>query len=368
MSLPPEIPERLLRSLRAAGQDAAVPADQVEPALEYLRRLLLDFDALERHIAFLQELYDSPFCYARPRRDYWSPERAEPDLQGSRFPYAKPLPDPLVHAILDEGPDRLRPGKSPPDELGKLLLNPVALYDLFDLITDILPDAWIPELQRLGQARRQQQLAAGPSKEPATIPLPAKPPKNQGAEGPGGPRAVARADGARAWRLAALSSLAAAAVLVVCLIVVLRRQSGGGGDAGANLVVSATPKFGDRKGTTRPLTGMVVTSNFDGFVTLVFFEPKNRQVVLPTPGSTQEWRVAGDGSPTAVVLPDHVEDATAALVIVTETPADAPIRKLLDPQRYTADQIDQAQSLLQTRLRDLNFKRFTIKPIKLDTR
>lgn len=151
--------------------------------------------------------------------------------------------------------------------------------------------------------------------------------------------------------------------MVVALIVVLQRQPSES-DFGKNLLASVTPKFGDRKGPERILTGLEVESNFDGHATVVFFRPNNKQVVVPTLGSDQDWAVRAGGPPTALVLPDSVEDATAAILIVTETPADASIRKLLD-KRYTADQMEEVQSLLQTKLRNLNYKRFSINPIKI---
>jgi len=134
-----------------------LPDDKIEEALGWLRRIVLDFDALDAHIGVLQELYDSSFRYPRMRRDQL-PELQPAAAEAIRFTYHSPLEEGRVLAILEGGPNVLRPGETNRHELPKLLLNPVALHDLFDVINDLLPEKWLPEMQRIGRELYQREV------------------------------------------------------------------------------------------------------------------------------------------------------------------------------------------------------------------
>jgi hypothetical protein len=126
-------------------------------------------------------------------------------------------------------------------------------------------------------------------------------------------------------------------------------------------MASAAPRYGDRKGS-KQLTGLEVTSNFDGHVTIVALAEKRRHDVIPGSGEA-EIRVKAGGGPVAVPLPDAGE-LRAALIVVTQTPADYPIRMLLDQRRYTAGQIDEVERVLRAALEDKGYRHFTFTRLK----
>lgn len=135
-------PESLLNSLfesdRESNGSPTLLPEHREQALRWLRRSLIDFDSLDQHIGQLQRLYQSRFRYPRPRRDRGNLQLPVEPPQDSAFRHAGTLPDEKVTAILDKGVDGLSN-----DELARLLLNPRALFDLFDCIDELQPDYWI---------------------------------------------------------------------------------------------------------------------------------------------------------------------------------------------------------------------------------
>ncbi len=140
-----QLPEALIAELRRTGPTPVLAAEKRTTALAWLRCALVDFRSLDRHIRLLQRLYDSPFRYPRPRRD--GPDDEPPAAAAAgRFPFAQPLPEPRVLAVVDEGIDVLDN-----DELASLMLNPIALFDLFDVIGELCPDAWLAVMQQVGQ-------------------------------------------------------------------------------------------------------------------------------------------------------------------------------------------------------------------------
>ena len=139
------LPESLMRQLfesdcSADGTPSLRP-DNRALAIHWLQRLLVDFDALDQHIALLQKLYVAPFQYPRPRRDRWDMDQLLDPPADSNFTHVDRLPDEQVTAILDKGVDALAD-----DELGTLLLNPYALFDLYDCIDDVQPEYWMDAL------------------------------------------------------------------------------------------------------------------------------------------------------------------------------------------------------------------------------
>ena len=152
-------PEALIRKLydadEASSDRPALPKDSREPALAWLRRALVDFDALDQHIGLLQRLYASPFQYPRPRRDGWDPGQAIERPADSTFTHSEPLDDERITAILDQGIDCLADY-----ELFQLLLNPYALFDLFDCIDDVQPDYWLDAIHDFVTAHGTRQSTA----------------------------------------------------------------------------------------------------------------------------------------------------------------------------------------------------------------
>jgi len=131
-------------------------AEQRAQTVNWLRQVLLDFEALDQHIGLLEELYGIPFRYSRPRR-YCLPAMDIPDSESTlptTFLDCERLPDVQVTAILNEGIECFQAKKD--SELQQLLLNPVALFDLFDVIDELQPDRWLEEMTQLGNAMYPQ--------------------------------------------------------------------------------------------------------------------------------------------------------------------------------------------------------------------
>ena len=196
-------PRDLLRVLfdsdRATNGSPALPDGGREEALSWLRRAFVDFEALEQHLLFLRELYDAPFSFPRPRRDCWTAEQLQAPTEPTKFRHVSRLDDERIRAVADEGVDALSDA-----ELAKLLLNPFALFDLFDVIDDLLPEKWQPVMHTVGKEllNRGEKAALTP-KERVVPPKPSSTPV--GREG----------DGRKSLFLRLYPMAAAAAILVL---------------------------------------------------------------------------------------------------------------------------------------------------------
>ncbi len=342
----PAPPKQLLEKLFRAGDHPEVLDSERTEALEWLRVVLVDFTVLNQHVDLLQQLYgDDTFRYPGSRRDGGSSQPPPPD---SRFRFKDVWTSEKLLPTLEGGVNVLKN-----DELGELLLNPYAMADLHDMISDMDPDAWLPVLQKVGremmrrehvgmQTRQQQERPQRPG--PAQRPFSPKP------------------NGRRTLWWAVGSSLATAAVMLIVFSTFYQALTKTTPPIDVPLVAEATPTYGPRQRggvLESALTQLTVTSNRDGHVCIVFLEPKNRQFIIPVSGSEKEYLAKADGTPTTVDISDNADDATVAVVIVTETPADASVRKLLEA-RYTAAQVDEVVVTLQTGLKRLNFQRVSI--------
>jgi len=151
-----EIPRSLIQEVFQSDQRTrgkpTLPAEQRERAQRWLTRILVDFDALDEHIGMLQSLYSADFCYPRARRDCWTTEQLEPSAEPTKFTQSDRLTDDRVSAVADDGINALDD-----DELARLILNPFALHDLFDVIDELHPDAWMPVIHDIGKALMQNQ-------------------------------------------------------------------------------------------------------------------------------------------------------------------------------------------------------------------
>lgn len=179
--MPEELLRRLYESDRHSQGRSQLPPATGEQARAWLRRTLVEFDSLDEHIALLQKLYGSSFQYPRPRRDRGRlPQPAEASAD-STFAHAELLNDETVTSILDAGIDTL-----PDDELARLLLNPYALFDLFDCIDDVQPDYWIDAIHDFVTVHRDSrqkptQIAAGNGRsDPLLPPLTVSEPRSNG--------------------------------------------------------------------------------------------------------------------------------------------------------------------------------------------
>ena len=166
--LPRDLMQRLRDSDRATGSRPLLPAGGRDKAQPWLRRILVDFDALDQHIALLQDFYDAPFRYSRPQRNDWAAEQLLPPAEPSKFAHAARLADDRVAAVADQGVEVLSD-----EEMAALLLNPFALYDLFDVIDDLHPERWMLVLHEVG-ALLMARAAAPPKEEPRLIPITAQ--------------------------------------------------------------------------------------------------------------------------------------------------------------------------------------------------
>jgi hypothetical protein len=141
--------------------------EQRELAVNWLRRILVDFSALDEHIALLQKCYNNaPFSYSRPgaRLDL---ESAATSSDLSRFTHHERLPESDetridVTTILNQGVAPFL-NVDREEELRRLLLNPVAVYDLFDVIDEIQPSHWLAEMTAIAtpQFAAQEQAIRG---------------------------------------------------------------------------------------------------------------------------------------------------------------------------------------------------------------
>lgn len=138
MDLPESSIRNLFESDRRLNGEPVVAQSERPVILGWLRRVLIEFAALERHVTLLQQLYASRFSYPRPRRDRWDVDQPLQEPADSQFTHDEPLPDDRVLAILNEGVDTLDG-----EELARLTLNPVALFDLYDCIDEVQPDYWL---------------------------------------------------------------------------------------------------------------------------------------------------------------------------------------------------------------------------------
>jgi hypothetical protein len=120
--------------------------DEVAIARGWLPQVLTDDDKLEEHVDLLGELYRASFRPPTPRRDRWEGEPTAP-VRPIVFTHVGLLAEDRIDAVLEQGPDTLAN-----DELARLLLNPIALYDLADLIRTRLPSWWIEPLAEAGRA------------------------------------------------------------------------------------------------------------------------------------------------------------------------------------------------------------------------
>ena len=129
---------------QSTGQLPTLAEPQRSNLLGWLRRILLDFEALDQHLIFLQQLYKATFHYPSPRREGRNLDENNDTGISPGFAHCERLTDQQLTAVMDRGADIFSN-----EELIKLLLNPVALFDLHDTIDDVQPDLWLDNLHEL---------------------------------------------------------------------------------------------------------------------------------------------------------------------------------------------------------------------------
>jgi hypothetical protein len=148
------VPEKtvsaLIADLRLSDEETGghpiLPPDTVATARLYLQQLLLDIGPrLKKHIANLEMLYRGTFVPPLPRS--WRPDLPPGPGKSTGFRHAEVLAEPLAQTVLEGGVDRLADA-----DVARLLLNPHALWDLWDLIHTLLPDYWIEQMEEEGVA------------------------------------------------------------------------------------------------------------------------------------------------------------------------------------------------------------------------
>lgn len=137
--------EELHTSDRETGGRPSVRPNLVASAREYLSVVLLDFEAQSAHLRLLEEFYETKFD---------NPELSRRLMEGQpvyRIEAAAGFPHKQLSKKADDvaqhGPSVLES-----HELAELLLNPLALWDLADLIDFLQPGYWLPRMEEVGRA------------------------------------------------------------------------------------------------------------------------------------------------------------------------------------------------------------------------
>ena len=343
-----EMPEDLIRALHPTPPPRFQPGGR-ERAANWLRSALVDFSDLDRHIGLLQELYDSQFHYPRARRDCWSHEQVMVAPTKTPFRFIERLDEQQVLAVIEGGPDSFKDTKIISDEkLGELLLNPFALYDLFDVIDDVLPEAWLNVINERGNELAKQ------GRQSETLPgtssiLPTR-------------NTVRWPQLGQRWLIGAAIAMAACLLLTAGVFIdrVLLRDLRASGPHHIQVAL----RDGKVRGQNNEDLRLEIHSDLDGFAMIVALTPGQRQEVLPGIGG-DPVRVKPGEAGLSTPFPATVSQASVALVIITETPADGAIRRSLRDRVYAPEQVDQLQTDLQKHLETQNYLRIGFKRVDL---
>jgi hypothetical protein len=117
----------------------------------WLQRILIDTLLRMAHVAELCWLYRGAFHPPRPRRDWPDEGRPAGPAADPAFRHTGLLEDVQALAVAEWGVNALKS-----DELARLLLNPVALWDLADLIDATLPEWWCGPTAERGRELLEQ--------------------------------------------------------------------------------------------------------------------------------------------------------------------------------------------------------------------
>jgi hypothetical protein len=135
----------LCRSDQETGGRPRLPVEQRERAWEHLTAVLVDTRVQIAQLALLEQFHQAKFHPPVPRQ-VCPGEDLPPPLAPAGFRHNQLLPEDKSSAVVERGPNALTD-----EELAALLLNPLALWDLADRIHSLLPEYWLPHLDRVGQ-------------------------------------------------------------------------------------------------------------------------------------------------------------------------------------------------------------------------
>jgi hypothetical protein len=126
--------------------------EQVDQAREYLEDLLMDVLPRLAHVRLLEKYYKAKFDPPLPRRLFPGENLPAPPPPAG-FRHNQLLPPEVARAVAEQGPNaRIDDQPALPDsELAKLLLNPLALWDVSDLIDTLLPRYWDARMDAIGR-------------------------------------------------------------------------------------------------------------------------------------------------------------------------------------------------------------------------
>jgi hypothetical protein len=284
--------------------------------------MIVDYDSLEKHLSVLQELYKEPIHCDRPGPFSEEVYRFPLREGATRYTHHESLPDDRIVAVADDGPEALSDR-----ELAALLLNPVALIDLYRTIDELSPEAWHQAWHEAGKDLVDTESGS-------TRPF--------------------RSGRVRAYGLLARASALAASLLIGISIGsrVFRDQGDAAGPSSWPVDASLLSKGARGDLGSRQIE---IRSKLDGFATIIELIPGERPEV--TPGAGGELIRVKPGSPTeSPPLPPSSKGSPVALIVVTATPSDADIRRALRGRIFSPDEIDQLRSFVETKLRELNHR------------
>ena len=325
------IPTKVLETIYKSDQSGTdmIPFEERGAARNWLRELIVNYAYLERHIAFLQGLYGELFEYDRP--DRFDESAYHLPLQGatSRFKHREPLADERIVAVCDDGTDALSDA-----EVARLLLNPVALLDLYRVIDELSPEAWREAFHEAGKATIALEAEVKREDDPKsqTIPL-------RRGDIYRGPATIA----------------AIAASLFIGIAIGTKTFRGKGDESGLTAwSAEATYVVGGTKGTGQ-VSRLEITSDLDGFATVIVLYPTGQPAIIPYPEEKPISVKPGEKN-DSLNLPSDRTGPAIALIVVTATPSVADIPRELNGKTFSSSQVEELRVLLDKTLRALHYR------------
>jgi hypothetical protein len=168
--MPAEVRD-LVVGLHSADKTCGKPVvhkEQLALAREWLSCVLVDSGPWIAHRELLNELYQAKFRQPLPRGLTEGRPLLRPDA-ALGFRYAQLLPTDEAESLATRGPDDY-----PPDKLACLLLNPLALWDVSDLIAYTLSSYWLPRIDTRGREliTKHGLDVSSPIPDPQFVPAP----------------------------------------------------------------------------------------------------------------------------------------------------------------------------------------------------
>lgn len=181
---------------------------------------------------------------------------------------------------------------------------------------------------------------------------------------------VAPAKGSRSTRTMNRYQLAGtiAATLVLGLAVGFLASRGGWGDVPPTLIASADVSFkGSRDpGDPPPIPVIEAKSNIPGFLTVIVLHGETLTPWTLPIAPDDDVRLPGDGGAIKFELPADVRDGTAALVLVTATPAADTLDKALYEREFSDQDIGPLRELVENTLKEKGHRTVFIQQVSLE--